>query len=108
MGEAGFGQVEFAFQGAEDVVVDFAFVAEADGGVALEAEKIERERDDVTVIVGVDAVLFVALSSEGGEAAFVFGEGVVVSGGEMVGVAIVCGAQAFDSGGKCCRQRQAC
>ena len=37
MGEAGFGEVEFAFEVAEDFVVDAAFVAEAYGGVALEA-----------------------------------------------------------------------
>ena len=81
MGEAGFGEVEFAFEVAEDFVVDAAFVAEADGGIALEAEEIERERDDVAVIVGVDAVLRIALAGEGGEAALVFCEGVVVGGG---------------------------
>ena len=98
VGQAGFGKVEFALQGAEDFVVDAAFVAELDGGVALEAEEVERKGDDVAVVVSVDAVLFVALAGEGGEAAFVFCESVVVGSGEMVGVAIVIGAEAFDSG----------
>ncbi len=96
MGEAGFGEVEFAFEVAEDFVVDFAFVPELDGGVAFEAEEIERKRDDVAVIVSVDTVLFVALAGEGGEAAFIFGEDVVVRGGEMVRLCVIFGAQGFD------------
>ena len=98
VGKARFGEVEFAFEGAEDFVVDFAFVAETDGGVALEAKKIERERYDVAVIVSVDAVFFVALAGESGEAAFVFCEGVVVRRGEMVRVVVFFGPEAFDSG----------
>ena len=96
VGEAGFGEVEFAFEVAEDFVVDAAFVAKLDRGVAFEAEEVERERNDVSVIVGVDAVLFVALAGEGGEAAFVFRQDVVVRGGEMVGVVVIFGAQGFD------------
>ena len=51
---------------------------------AVSRSRRRRSRDggdDVAVVVGVDAVLFVALAGEGGEAAFVFGEGVVVGGG---------------------------
>ena len=85
--EAGFVEVEFVFDLAEDLVADEAFVAEADGGFALDLNELAAQIDDVSVIFGVDAVLLVGLTGDSGKAALVFGEGVVESGGEMVVVA---------------------
>ena len=43
MDEARFGEIELAFYAAQDGVVDAAFVAQADGGFAFDAQGLERE-----------------------------------------------------------------
>ena len=50
--------------------------------------KIERDRDDVGLILRVDSMIEIALAGERGEATFVFCDGVVVRGVEMVRVAV--------------------
>src|ERR1700733_14886320 len=85
--EASFVQVQLTLELAENRVVDAAFVAEANSGVAFDAQKLAREFDELGVIVGVDAVGGIGLAGDGGEAALVANEGILIGGGKVMGVA---------------------
>jgi len=70
------------------LIANQAFVAQADGGFAFDLHELAPEVNDVSVILGIDAVLFVGLTGDGGEAALVFRDGVVVRGGEVMCFAV--------------------
>ena len=84
--QASFVQVQLTLELAENRVVDVAFVAEADRGVAFDTQKLAREFDELGVIVSVDAVGGVGLAGDGGEAALVANEGILIGGGKVMGI----------------------
>jgi hypothetical protein len=79
---------------AEDGVINAAFVAQSDGGIAFDVQKLARKLNDTRVVFGFDAVAGVVLAGNGGKAPLVARDGILVCGGCMVGVPV--SAQTFD------------
>jgi hypothetical protein len=84
--QASFVQVQLTLELAENRVVNAAFIAEPERGVAFDAQELARKFDELGVIVGVDAVGGVGLTGDGGEAALVANEGILIGGGKVMGV----------------------
>jgi len=84
--QASFVQVQLTLELAENRVVNAAFIAEPEHGVAFDAQELAREPDELSVIISVDAVGGVGLTGNGGEAALVANEGILIGGGKVMGV----------------------
>ncbi len=65
--EAGFAEVEFVLEAAEDFVADAAVIAEADGRLALHAEQFVGQVAVPVVVGGAGAVFVAAVTAQHGE-----------------------------------------
>ncbi len=76
--EAGFAEVEFVLEAAEDFVADAAVIAEADGRLALDAEQFVGQVAVPVVVGGAGTVFVAAVTAQHGELlAVVMGQVVV-------------------------------
>ena len=78
--DSAFGEVEFALEGSEDLVVDLVLVAEADEGIAFDLEYAE-EGGAAGGLIDEAASASLLLSGHGVEAALVGFDELCVEGG---------------------------